>query len=112
VCEREHQKGRQVARVVDLERARVEQLANEFLPILRERGSIDAEVDGLESVQRWRRAARRAARTLGWSIRTGITPGGTRVWAASDDWPLPRGADRAAAERVAALIHGTPSTTD
>jgi hypothetical protein len=78
-------------RVVDLETIRVEQLAAELMPMLRERGAIVTDTERLESVERWRRAARRAARQLGWSIRTGLSSDRRRVWAASDDWPIPSG---------------------
>jgi len=78
-----------VARVVDLERERVERLADKLAPVLRERGAVVVDVAELESMERWRRAARRAGRLLGWRMRTGISRDGRRVWAASDDWPIP-----------------------
>jgi hypothetical protein len=76
-----------VGRVVDLEASRVEQLAAELVPILRDRGGVVVDVEQLDSVDRWRRAARRAGRLLGWSVRTGVSADGSRVWAGSDDWP-------------------------
>jgi hypothetical protein len=77
-----------VARVVDIERERVERLAADLAPELRERGVIVVDVAALEDVERWRRAARRAGRLLGWRVRTGISRDGRRVWMASDDWPV------------------------
>lgn len=67
-----------MAKVVDLERVRVERLAGELVPWLRERGSVLVETSGIESVERWRRAARRAGRLLGWRVRTGVSPAGDR----------------------------------
>lgn len=77
-----------MAKVVDLERFRVERLAGEIVPWLRDRGSVLVETSGLESVERWRRAARRAGRLLGWRVRTGVSPAGDRVWAVSDDYEV------------------------
>jgi hypothetical protein len=90
-----------VGRVVDLEAQRVEQLAVELAPVLPERGVVVANIADLENVDRWRRAARRAGRLLGWSVRTGVTSDGARVWAASDDWPGP--ARRGTPDRRAGL---------
>lgn len=87
-----------MGRVVDLERAKVEHLARELLPELRERGALARRIDHLEDVDRWRRAARRASRLLGWRVRTGV--GAEFVWASSEDWPVPPGALDQAAERV------------
>ena len=56
-----------MARVVDFERQRVEQLAVELVPVLRDRGVV-VDVERLESEDRWRRAARRARRLLGWRV--------------------------------------------
>ena len=93
-----------MGRVVDLERTKVEALARALMPALRDRGSIAADVAGLEDVERWRRAARRAGRLLGWRVRTGVTADGAQVRAASDDWPVPPGAHRHAALRVSSAL--------
>jgi hypothetical protein len=45
--------------------------------------------DELDDVATWRRAARRAGRLLGVSIRTGLAGDGTRVWAV-EEGPLAR----------------------
>lgn len=93
-----------MGRLIDLERERVEVLARELVPALRERGSLSAETAELADVERWRRAARRAGRLLGWRVRTGVMAEGSRVWAVSEDFPLSDEALRDAAERVAAAI--------
>jgi hypothetical protein len=93
-----------VGRVVDLERERVEVLAHQLLPVLRERGSVIANTFDLDDIERWRRAARRAGRMLGWRVRTGLLANGARVWATSEDWPIPPGAGKEAAEQVDELV--------
>ncbi len=93
-----------MGRVVDLERERVEALARELAPMLRERGSLMADTADLDDVERWRAAARRAGRLLGWRVRTGVVAEGTRVWASSDDFPVTDEWRREAAERVMAAL--------
>jgi hypothetical protein len=73
-----------MGRVEDLERRRVERLAAELVPELRDCGELRAETDALESVERWRAAARRAGRLLGWRMRTGVSRDGRRVWGHHD----------------------------
>ena len=68
-------------KVRDLERQRVERLADELLPELREHGLIITPVADIEDVDRWRAAARRAARRLGARVRTGTTRQGVAAWA-------------------------------
>ena len=68
--------------VADLERARVERLARRLADRLRSDGRrylMDA-VEHIDDVERWRKAARRAGRLLGWRVRTGFTPAGRHVW--------------------------------
>ncbi len=72
-------------RVRDLEDRRVERLAEDLTPELRERGQLLVHVDELDDIDRWRRAARRAVRRLGWHVRTGIS--GSVAWAVVEDWP-------------------------
>ncbi|MBA2608700.1 MAG: hypothetical protein H0U92_07165 [Actinobacteria bacterium] len=60
----------------------------------------------VESVEQWRRAARRAGRILGWHVSTKVSANGDRVFCASDDFPVPPGSGRAAADRFAALLRG------
>jgi hypothetical protein len=96
-------------RVVDIEAVRVGRLANELIEHLCATGSVHAELADVEDLDRWRRAARRAARLLGWRVRTGVSA--ERVWAASEDWLPGPGADWRAARTFAALIGppGAPS---
>jgi hypothetical protein len=92
--------------VVDLEARRVALLAGDLAGELHARGVLLADIDDVDDVARWRTAARVAARTLGWHVRTGVSNG--IVWAASDDWAPPGGADRDAARLVAAIVHRPP----
>jgi hypothetical protein len=66
--------------VVDFERARVEALARELAAEFQRvnRGVLVVDATTVESVDRWRRAARRAGRLLGIHVRTGLTE--TRLW--------------------------------
>ncbi len=88
--------------VVDIEAVRVERLAQHLIEGLRARGSVQAALEHVDDVERWRRAARRAGRALGWHIRTGVSA--ERVWAVSEDWLPGPGADWKAARTFAALI--------
>src|SRR5262245_19204961 len=54
--------------VTDLERERVERLARELVPALRTNGFLSVPLDDISNVERWRAAARRAARLLGVTI--------------------------------------------
>jgi hypothetical protein len=71
-----------MGRVVSLERARIDRLAEEIARQLNEHGGgvvrLTANVD---DVERWRRAARQAGRRLGIIIRTGVSRDGEKVWA-------------------------------
>ncbi len=97
-----------MGQVVDLERRRVEDLARELLPLFQERGTIAVATADVEDVERWRRAARRAGRLLGWRMRTGVVDG-AMVWAGSDDFPVTDEWRREAAQRMmAALDYGDP----
>ena len=71
-----------MGKVSELERQRVERLARELAPVLRDRGQAHIG-GGDENVDRWRRAARRAGRLLGVPIRTGRGLDGA-AWAALD----------------------------
>ena len=88
--------------VVDLESVRVERLAQELVESLRAAGSAHATIADVDDIERWRRAARRAGRLLGWRVRTGVSS--DRVWATSEDWLPGPGADWKAARTFAALI--------
>lgn len=92
--------------VSHLERQRVERLAQELVPELRDRGQVYARTADLESVERWRAAARRAGRLLRWHVRTRVSDDGSFVWAVSDDYPVSEGEMRLALLRFSQLIHG------
>ena len=79
-----------MGRVEKLERQRVERLAAELVAVLRECGEVRVETDVLENIERWRDAARRAGRILGWRVRTGVSRDGRYAWVVSEDWPVPR----------------------
>lgn len=84
ICHREDRK-RFTGRVVELERARVERLAEEIAGQLRAGyGSVLRRSDAVDDVDRWRRAARRAGRILGVPIRTGVSIDGAPVWAVDE----------------------------
>jgi hypothetical protein len=87
-----------------LERQRVERLAAEIVPVLSERGEVRVQTKTLESVERWRAAARRAGRLLGWQVRTGVHRDRHYVWAVSEDWPVPPGEYERSARRLDALF--------
>ena len=63
-------------------------------------------MEEIESVERWRRAARTAARSIGSLVRTGTS--GAWVWAVIEDWQPGPGADRNAA-RVFSVLIGLPT---
>ena len=88
--------------VVDLEAVRVERLAEEIADSMSATGSMRVAVVDVEDVDRWRRAARRAGRLLGWHIRTGASS--EWVWATSEDWLPGPGADWRAARTFASLV--------
>jgi hypothetical protein len=71
-----------MGKLSDLERQRVERLAHELAPALRDRGQVRTGPRD-DDVDRWRRAARRAGRLLGAPIRTGRSADGG-AWAALD----------------------------
>jgi hypothetical protein len=73
-----------MARPDELEQRRLDQLTDELeaqmATELPSRGVVVARVDQVEDVDRWRAAARRAARRTGVSIRTGLSGDGSTVW--------------------------------
>lgn len=90
--------------VVDIERPKVEALAQAMAPILREQGALIVDTAGLESVDRWRKAARRAGRLLNVPVRTGLVADGARVWAATNDREVTEHERREAARQVGELL--------
>ena len=73
-----------MAKVVDIERVRVERLAEDLLPAIRDAfagpGIYKDSTADIEDVERWRRAARACARKLGVSCSTSVSADGTFVW--------------------------------
>ncbi len=73
-----------MAKVVDIERVRVDRLAADLLPAIRDAfagpGIYKAPTAGIEDVERWRRAARACARQLGVSCSTSVSADGSFVW--------------------------------
>jgi hypothetical protein len=90
--------------VVHLEAVRVQRLAEELSGELQAVGAVWAPAEEIDDIDRWRRAARSAGRSLGWRVRTGISE--DRVWAVSEDYEPPLDADRDAALRFSGLIEG------
>jgi hypothetical protein len=78
----------------DLEAARVRRLASHLATDLKALGYVTEDVERVADVDRWRRAARRAAKDLGIRIRTGV--GDVRIWAIDiDRKPTPEEMKRA-----------------
>jgi len=94
-----------VGEVVDLERERTEALARELAPLLRARGVIAAD-ETAGDLDRFRRAARRAGRMLGWRVRTGASADGRRAWASSPDYVVSDEDRRRAGEAIDAAFFG------
>jgi hypothetical protein len=91
-------------KAVDIEAARVERLAREMVPTFKARGSLIKRIDAVDDVERWRKAARRAGKLIGWRVRTGISNDGSSLWAVSDDYePTPED-ERRATDAIAALL--------
>lgn len=71
-----------MAKVVDLERRRVDKLADQIerqLAVLPPMSHLHVPISEVDDPQRWRRAARLAAHRLGWRVATGVSRHGF-VW--------------------------------
>ncbi|HEX2699211.1 MAG TPA: hypothetical protein VHM89_03280 [Acidimicrobiales bacterium] len=71
-----------MAKVVDLERRKVDKLADQIeqqLAVLPPMSHLHVPISEVEDPQRWRRAARLAAHRLGWRVATGVSRHGF-VW--------------------------------
>jgi hypothetical protein len=86
--------------VIDLEQWTVERLAIELRPRLEEYGTLMADVDEVRNIQRWRKAARLAGRSLGHPVRTTMSSD-KRTMLAFLDRPSEPGEQAQAAQRVA-----------
>lgn len=94
--------------VVDFERARVERLARELTPYLRdEHGQLAVRVAEVDDLDRWRRAARRAGRLVGGKVATGVSRDGSTLWAVRTDGEVTP-AQRAEAARVMQAVLRLP----
>ena len=80
-----------MAKVVDIERVRVDRLAAELLPAIRDAfagpGMLKFSTADIEDVDRWRRAARACARRLGVRARTALSADGGSVWIVDESPP-------------------------
>jgi hypothetical protein len=93
-----------MGRVASIERRKVETLAAQVLPALRDRGSLMVDVEHVADIDRWRRAARLAGRQLGCRVRTGVVGEGARVWAVSLDHEVTEGDLRRVGLAVDAVV--------
>lgn len=95
-----------MAKVVDIERVRVDRLADELLPAIRDAfagpGMYRVATADIEDVDRWRRAARLCARQIGVSCSTSVSADGSFVWIV-DESP-PSISQRARAERISETL--------
>ena len=91
--------------VINLEERVVASIAARLEPVLADQGIVAANVAELDSVERWRKAARRAGRQLGYPVRTAVSTDGTMVWAVLERSVEP-GEQAEAANRVATMIFG------
>lgn len=99
-----------MAKVVSIDQGLVDKLALRLAAELRGRGSLTRDVTEIEDVTVWRKAARKAGRILGHSVRTGVS--GSNVWVVDNDYEVTDAQMREAGETVSALInrhrwHGT-----
>lgn len=73
-----------MAKVVDIERVRVDRLAADLLSAIRDAfdgpGMLKVSTADIEDVGRWRRAARACARQVGVSCSTSVSSDGSFVW--------------------------------
>lgn len=104
--------------MVDLERHRREKLARGIAERLRRSPDRVLVEDPEHDVERWRRAARRAGRLLGWKVRTGVVEDG-RCWVVDVRPPEELSlqerradelAERSAVRRMAVLRHPPPTS--
>ncbi len=91
--------------VINLEEKVLESIAGRLAPVLADQGIVTANLAEVDSVERWRKAARRAGRQLGYPVRTVVSTDGTMVWAVLER-PVEPGEQADAANRVATMIFG------
>jgi hypothetical protein len=95
--------------VVDIERRKVELLAQAMAPVLREQGALIVDTARLESVDRWRKAARRAGRLRLVPVRPGLVAVGPGGGAPPNDREVTEHDRREAARRVEEMLFGSQS---
>ncbi|MHB1535392.1 MAG: hypothetical protein ACYC1D_12445 [Acidimicrobiales bacterium] len=91
--------------VIKLEERGLESIARRLARVLAEHGIVEADTADVASVERWRNAARRPGRQLGYPVRTAVSTDGTMVWAVLER-PVEPGEQADAANRVATMIFG------
>jgi hypothetical protein len=91
--------------VIKLEEWVLDSIARRLAPVLAETGIVKADVAEIDSVERWRKAARRAGCQLGLPVGTAVSTDGTMVWAVLER-PVEPGEQADAANRVATMIFG------
>ena len=91
--------------VINLEKWTVERLAIELQPLFAHSGTLVVDVGEIGNVERWRKAARLAGRSIGQPVRTMLSSDGSTVFAFLDR-PVEPGEQAEAAQRVADWIFG------
>jgi hypothetical protein len=76
-------------KLINMEQWTVERLAIELQPRLEEYGTLVADVGEVQIIERWRKAARLAGRSLGHPVRTTLSPTDPRCLRFSTDHPSP-----------------------
>lgn len=80
-----HLASTEFAQIVELEHVRLEHLAEEIATqLIAHNGGVTRLSAAVGDVDLWRRAARRAGRILGVSVRTGVAADGSKVWAVDE----------------------------
>lgn len=104
-----------MAKIVSLEQRKTEELAavlERHMAPLAPMGSLQVPVAKVPDVERWRRAARLAARRLGWRVRTGVSRG--YVWLVDIREPPPEVLEahsREVMDRLDRLINETEAAS-
>lgn len=94
--------------MINLERRTVERLALELEPRFKEDGILVADVEEAGNIERWRKAARLAGRSLGQPVRTMVSSDRSTVFAFLNR-PVEPGERAEAANCVANFLFGPRS---
>jgi hypothetical protein len=92
-------------KLIDMEQWTIERLAIELQPRLEEYGTLVADVGEVQNIERWRKAARLAGRSLGHPVRTTLSSDRSTMFAFLDR-PSQPGEQAEAAQRVADWLFG------